>query len=160
DVLRMPRDKVRVLSPYVGGAFGSGLRPQYQLLLAALAARALKRSVRVTLTRRQMFTLGYRPANTQRLAIGADRDGRLAAFRHEALGMTSQFEDFQRRLVEWSSLLYRCPNSELSQKLVRLDHNTACDMRAPGGAEGMFAIECAMDELAYAASIDPLTLRL
>ena len=63
SVFGMPRDKVRVLSPYVGGAFGSGLRPQYQLPLAVLAARALKRSVRVTLTRQQMFTLGYRAAN-------------------------------------------------------------------------------------------------
>jgi xanthine dehydrogenase YagR molybdenum-binding subunit len=160
NVLGMPVEQVRVLSPYVGGAFGSGLRPQYQLPLAAMAARALKRSVRVTLTRQQMFTLGYRPANIQKLALGADRDGRLAAFSHEAIGMTSQFEDFQRRLVEWSMLLYRCPNSALSQKLVRLDHNTSCDMRAPGGVEGMFAIECAMDELAYAANIDPLTLRL
>ena len=160
NVLGMPHDKVRVLSPYVGGAFGSGLRPQYQLPLAAMAARALKRSVRVTLTRQQMFTLGYRPANVQKLTLGADRDGRLAVFCHEAIGMTSRFEDFQRRLVEWSSLLYRCPNSALSQKLVKLDHNTSCDMRAPGGAEGLFAIECAMDELAYAANVDPLTLRL
>jgi xanthine dehydrogenase YagR molybdenum-binding subunit len=160
NVLGMARDKVRVLSPFVGGAFGSGLRPQYQLLLAALAARALKRSVRVTLTRQQMFTLGYRPANVQTLALGAERDGRLLSFRHDAAGMTSQFEDFQRHLVAWSSLLYRCANSEVSQKLVRLDHNTSCDMRAPGGAEGLYAIECAMDELAHAAQIDPLALRL
>ena len=160
NVLGMPHDKVRVLSPYVGGAFGSGLRPHYQLPLAALAARALKRSVRVALTRRQMFSLGYRPANVQKLALGAENDGRLVSFRHEAIGMTSQFEDFQRRLVDWSSLLYRCANSELSQKLTRLDHNTACDMRAPGGAEGLFAIESAMDELAYAGGLDPLTLRL
>jgi xanthine dehydrogenase YagR molybdenum-binding subunit len=160
DVVGMPREKVRVLSPFVGGAFGAGLRPQYQLPLAVLAARALKRSVRVTLTRQQMFTLGYRPANVQELALGADNDGSLASFRHEAVGMTSQFEDFQRRLVMWSSLLYRCANSELSQKLVKLDYNTPCDMRAPGGAEGLYAIECAMDELSYAARIDPLELRL
>ena len=103
DVLGMPRDKVRVLSPFVGGAFGSGLRPQYELPLAALAARALKRSVRVTLTRQQMFTLGYRAANIQELALGADRNGSLASFRHDVVAMTSQFEDFQRdfcQLVE------------------------------------------------------------
>src|SRR5258708_22135667 len=74
--------------------------------------------------------------------------------------MTSQFEDFQRQFVVWSSLLYRCANSELRQRLVKLDQNTPCDMRAPGGAEGAYAIECAMDELAYAAKIDPLELRL
>jgi xanthine dehydrogenase YagR molybdenum-binding subunit len=74
--------------------------------------------------------------------------------------MTSQFEDFQRHFVTWSSQLYRCANSELGQGLVKLDLNTPCDMRAPGGAEGLYAIECAMDELAYAAKIDPLELRL
>jgi len=159
-VFGMPRDKVRVLSPYVGGGFGSGLRPQYELPLAVLAARALKRSVRVTLTRQQMFTLGYRAANVHELALAASGDGNLASFRHEAMSMTSQFEDFQRDLVNWSSLLYKCANSELGQRLVKLDQNTPCDMRAPGGAEGAYAIECAMDELAYAANVDPLELRL
>ncbi|MGZ3293955.1 MAG: xanthine dehydrogenase family protein molybdopterin-binding subunit, partial [Xanthobacteraceae bacterium] len=160
DVLGMPRDNVRVLSPFVGGAFGSGLRPQYELPLAALAARALKRAVRVTLTRQQMFTLGYRAANVQQLALGADSNGNLASFRHDVVAMTSQFEDFQRDFVNWSSLLYRCANSELSQSLVKLDQNTPCDMRGPGGTEGAYGIECAMDELAYAAKIDPLALRL
>ena len=160
DVLGMPRDKVRVLSPFVGGAFGAGLRPQYQLPLAALAARALKRSVQVNLTRQQMFTLGYRSANIQNLALGAGDDGSLASFRHEVVAMTSQFEDFERDFVNWSSRLYRCANSALSQKLVKLDQNTPCDMRGPGGAEGAYGIECAMDELAYAAKIDPLEFRL
>jgi xanthine dehydrogenase YagR molybdenum-binding subunit len=159
-VFGMPRDKVRVLSPYVGGGFGSGLRPQYELPLAVLAARALKRSVRVTLTRQQMFTLGYRAANVHEMTLAANQDGSLASFRHEAVSMTSQFEDFQRDLMNWSSLLYKCANSELGQRLVKLDQNTPCDMRAPGGAEAAYAIECAMDELAYAANIDPLELRL
>jgi xanthine dehydrogenase YagR molybdenum-binding subunit len=159
-VFGMPREKVRVLSPYVGGGFGSGLRPQYELPLAVLAARALKRSVRVTLTRQQMFTLGYRAANVQELTLGANGDGSLASFRHDVVAMTSQFEDFQRDFVNWSSLLYRCANAELGQRLVKLDQNTPCDMRGPGGTEGAYAIECAMDELAYAANIDPLELRL
>lgn len=159
-VFNIHRDKVRVLSPYVGGAFGSGLRPQYELPLAVLAALSLKRSVRVTLTRQQMFTLGYRAGNVQELALGADRDGSLVSFRHQFVGMTSRFEDFARDYVNWSSLLYRCANAELRQRLVKLDQNTPCDMRAPGGAEGMYAIECAMDELAYAAKVDPLQLRL
>jgi xanthine dehydrogenase YagR molybdenum-binding subunit len=159
-VFGMSQNAVRVLSPYVGGGFGSGLRPQYELPLAVLAARALRRSVQVTLTRQQMFGLGYRAGNIQSLALAADSDGRLTSFRHEWLGMTSQFENFQRSYVTWSSQLYKCDNVELVQKLVKLDHNTPCDMRAPGGAEGLFAIECAMDELAYAANVDPLALRL
>jgi xanthine dehydrogenase YagR molybdenum-binding subunit len=159
-VFEMPRHQVRVLSPYVGGGFGSGLRPQYELPLAVLATLALKRSVRVTLTRQQMFTLGYRAANVHALALGANSDGSLVSFRHDAVAMTSQFEDFQRDLSNWSSLLYRCENVDLAQRLVKLDQNTPCDMRAPGGAEAMYPIECAMDELAYAANIDPLELRL
>jgi xanthine dehydrogenase YagR molybdenum-binding subunit len=160
NVFGLRQDEVRVLCPYVGGGFGSGLRPQYELPLAVLAARALKRSVQVALTREQMFTLGYRAANIQSLALAADRDGRLAAVRHTFIGMTSQFEDFQRNSVGWSNQLYRCANVETVQKLVKLDQNTPCDMRAPGGAEGLYAIECAMDELAYAAGLDPLELRL
>jgi xanthine dehydrogenase YagR molybdenum-binding subunit len=160
NVFALAKKKLRVLSPFVGGGFGSGLRPQYELPLAVLAARALKRSVRVTLTRQQMFGLGYRAGNVQSLKLGAERDGRLASFRHDWIGMTSRFEDFQRTYTAWSSQLYTCANAELTQKLVRLDQNTPCDMRAPGGAEGMYAIECAMDELAWAANVDPLELRL
>jgi xanthine dehydrogenase YagR molybdenum-binding subunit len=160
NVFGMRQGAVRVLSAYVGGGFGSGLRPQYELPLAVLAARALRRSVQVTLTRQQMFTIGYRAGNIQSLALAADRDGRLTSFSHEWIGMTSQFENFQRSYVTWSSQLYKCDNVELVQKLVKLDQNTPCDMRAPGGAEGLFAIECAMDELAYAANVDPLALRL
>jgi xanthine dehydrogenase YagR molybdenum-binding subunit len=160
NVFGLEHDQVRMLNPFVGGGFGSGLRPQYELPLAVLAARALKRSVRVTLTRQQMFGLGYRAGNIQSLQLGAARDGRLVSFRHEFIGMTSQFERFQRTYAAWSSLLYKYPNADFSQKLVNLDHNTPCDMRAPGGAEGLYAIECAMDELAYAANVDPLELRL
>jgi xanthine dehydrogenase YagR molybdenum-binding subunit len=160
NVFGMAHGNIRVLCEYVGGAFGSGLRPQYELPLAVMAAHALERSVQVVLTRQQMFTLGYRAANIQRLALAAERDGRLVSLRHEFIGMTSQFEDFQRNYVGWSSQLYKCANVELVQKLVKLDQNTPCDMRAPGGAEGLYAIECAMDELAYAAKIDPLELRL
>src|SRR5437764_14332090 len=74
--------------------------------------------------------------------------------------MASRFEDVQRDHSNWPSLLYRCANVDLAQALVKLDQNTPCDMRAPGGAESMYAIECAMDELAYAANLDPLELRL
>src|SRR5262249_22225882 len=86
NVFGMQPDEVRVLVPYMGGGFGSGLRPQYELPLAVLAARALKRSVRVTLTRQQMFGLGYRAGNIQSLKLGAERDGRLLSFGHEFIG--------------------------------------------------------------------------
>jgi len=152
--------RIRVISPFVGGAFGSGLRPQYQLVLAAMAALHLQRSVRVTLKRQQMFTFGYRPRTLQRLRLGATVDGRLQSIAHHALGQTSRFEDFTEHEVEWSGMLYQCPNTRLDYRLVALDVHTPLDMRAPGAAIGVFALECAMDELAYAANLDPLELRL
>src|SRR3954447_789392 len=159
-VFGLSPNKVRVLAPYVGGAFGLGLRPQYQLTLAVMAALALKRSVRVVLTRQQMFTFSYRPATIQHLALGAEADGRLTSFRHDTVAMTSRFEDYQENVVNWSRQLYACPNSALSYKVTKLDLYTPCDMRAPGGVVGVYAIECAMDELAHSAKIDPLALRL
>ncbi|MGI8738393.1 MAG: xanthine dehydrogenase family protein molybdopterin-binding subunit [Gammaproteobacteria bacterium] len=160
NVFGLKEDAVRVVSPYVGGAFGSGLRRQYQLFMAVLAARALKQPVKVVLTRQQMFTFGHRPATLQRLALGADKDGRLVALTHAAIGETSRFEEFAENVVNWSSLLYQCDNTRLEYKLVQLDLYTPIDMRAPGATLGVFALECAMDELAHAAGIDPLELRL
>jgi xanthine dehydrogenase YagR molybdenum-binding subunit len=160
NVFGLSSKDVRVLSPFVGGAFGSGLRPQYQLFLAAMAALELKRSVRVVLTRDQMFTLSYRPDTIQSVALGASRDGRLQAVIHEAVAGTSQFEDFQEPTVNWSAFLYHCDNVRLSYKLAKIDTATPADMRAPGGATGVFALETAMDELAYATGVDPLELRL
>lgn len=159
EVFGLPKEKVRVFAAYVGGAFGSGLRPQYQLPLAVMAALQLKRSVRVTLTRQQMFTFGYRPRTVQRLQLGADRDGRLQAVFHEAIGQTSRFEDFTEHVVEWSGMLYRCDNVSLQYRLVPLDVYTPLDMRAPGAALGLIGLECAMDELATAGGLDPLQLR-
>ena len=153
-------DDIRVLSPYVGGAFGSGLRPQYQVVLATLAALALKRSVRVVLTRQQMYGLGHRPATIERIGLGAKPDGALDAVTHEATAITSRYEDFSRNDTGWAEQLYRSPNSRFSHKLVRLDVSTPCDMRAPGAASGVCALECAMDELAIALKLDPIELRL
>ena len=160
SVFGLAKDKVRVLSPYVGGAFGVGLRPNYQLFMAALAAIGLKRSVRVTLTRQQMFTLGYRPQTLQTLTLGAENDGRLVAVKHDAIANTSRFEDYQEPTVVWSGALYPCDHSTVTSRLARLDLFTPCDMRAPGGAVGMYALESAMDELSYAVGVDPLELRL
>jgi len=159
-VFKMKPDNVRVVSPFVGGAFGSGLRPQYQVALAVLGARALERSVRLVLTRRQMYGLGYRPATIERLALGATAGGTLDATIHEATAVTSQYEDFARNDTGWSAQLYKSANAKYQHKLVRLDVATPSDMRAPGAASGVYALECAMDELAVALKLDPLELRL
>jgi xanthine dehydrogenase YagR molybdenum-binding subunit len=160
NVLDMKPDEVRVMSPFVGGAFGSGLRPQYQVVLAALAARALKRSVRLVLTRQQMYGLGHRPAMIQQIELGAKSGGALDAITHKAITVTSQYEDHYRQETGWSGLLYKSVNAKYTHKLARLDLATSCDMRAPSAASGVYALECAMDELAVALKLDPLELRL
>ena len=152
--------EVRVMSPFMGGGFGSGLRPQYQLFLAVLAAQELKRSVRVSLTRQQMFSFGHRPANVQQLALSADQDGTLQSITHKAYGETSSFENYTEAVVNWAGLLYQCENVNVDYQLVKLNTYTPMDMRAPGSASGMHAIESAMDELAYKLKMDPLELRL
>ena len=160
NALGFKPDEIRVVAAFVGGAFGSGLRPQYQVFLAALAARELQRSVRVVLTRQQMFSFGHRPATRQRVALGASADGTLQAVIHEATAETSRHEDYSEEVVNWSGLLYRCDNARFEYKVVPLDLPTPCDMRAPGAAWGIFALESAMDELAVALGTDPVELRL
>jgi xanthine dehydrogenase YagR molybdenum-binding subunit len=160
SVLDMEPGDVRVMSPFVGGGFGSGLRPQFQVVLAALAARALKRSVRLVLTRQQMYVLGYRPAMIQQIELGANAGGTLDAITHEAITVTSQYEDFHRQETGWSGLLYNSAHAKHTHKLARLDLATPCDMRAPSAAPGVYALECAMDELAVALKLDPVELRL
>ena len=160
QAFNMAFSDVRVISPFVGGAFGSGLRPQYQLFLAVMAARELKRSVRVTLTRQQMFTFGHRPATIQNIALGADSTGKINAIYHDAVGETSQFEDYTEIVPTWSPMIYPAENVTLDYKIVPLDVFTPLDMRAPGGVTGVPAIETAIDEMAYELGIDPLELRL
>ena len=159
-VFNMKPEDVRVMNPFMGGGFGSGLRPQFEVVLAVLAALALKRSVRVVLTRPQMYGLGYRPAMIQRIELGASADGTLEAITHDAITVTSQYEDFFRQETGWSGLLYKSTNAKYVHKLARLDLPTSCDMRCPSAATGVYALECAMDELAVALKVDPLELRL
>ncbi|MDP4022037.1 xanthine dehydrogenase family protein molybdopterin-binding subunit [Methylobacterium sp. NEAU 140] len=153
-------DEVRVLNPYFGGGFGGGLRPQFQLFLAMLAARDLKRSVRVTLARDQMWSFTYRPGYIQTVTLGADEGGALQALKHHVVHGTSRYEDYQENGVNWSGVLYGCDNVTLSYNLVQRDTATPGDMRAPGAVSGMFGLESAMDELAYATGQDPIALRL
>ncbi|MFG5118229.1 xanthine dehydrogenase family protein molybdopterin-binding subunit [Methylorubrum sp. POS3] len=153
-------EQVRVLNPYLGGGFGSGLRPQYQLFLAMLAAKDLGRSVRVTLTRDQMWSFTYRSEAIQTVSLGADRSGKLTALKHDAVQGTSTYEDYQEVIVNWSGVLYDCDNVALTYSLTKLDTPTPGDMRAPGAVTGVFAIETAMDELAHATGQDPVQLRL
>ena len=153
-------DEVQVISPFVGGAFGSALRPQYQLFLAAMAARDLDAPVRVQLTRPQMFSFGYRPRTRQRVGIGTVASGSLRAITHDAIAGTSVFEDYQEAVVNWAGKLYACDNVRTGYELVKLNLYSPQDTRAPGAALGLYALEAAIDEMAHASGVDPVAFRL
>lgn len=159
-VLGLPKEKIEVLSPFMGGGFGCGLRPIYQVYLASVAALKLKRPVRIVLDRAQMYTFGYRPQSIQTVGLAADETGRLVAIQQDAVANTSTYEDYQEPFVNFSGMLYPCANAAVSYKLVKLDLATPQDMRAPGAVLGVYGLETAMDELAYAGGFDPLELRL
>jgi len=157
----VPESAVRVLAPFVGGAFGAGLRTWPHVVLAALAARVVDRPVKLVLSRAQMFTsIGHRPPTVQRLRVGAMRTGELVALDHEGTEQTAVADDFAESLTRGSAALYDCPNMSGRTRQVRL--NVACPtwMRGPGEAPGMFALECALDELAWELRMDPVELRL
>lgn len=155
------RDDVHVVSPFVGGAFGSALRAWVHVFIAALAARHVRRPVTLVLTRAQQYTVpGYRPHTVQKVALGATRDGKLTAIRHEATGKTSTFEEYTESTLNPTRFLYACPNVSTRYYLAAMSVNTPASMRAPGEATGVYALECALDELADALKLDPLQLRL
>lgn len=160
NVFGLKMKNVQVIAPFVGGAFGSGLRPQYQLFMAVMASLKLKRNVRVTLDRSQMYTFGHRPPTLQFTKFGADKNGKVNAIYHKAIGETSQFEDYVEIVVNWANMLYPAENTLLEHELVPLDVYTPLDMRAPGGSTGMHAIEITMDDLAHKLNIDPVEFRL
>ena len=154
-------EKVRVISRYTGGGFGSKGGPWSHVFLAAMAARLVGRPVKLVLTRQQMFgPVGGRPRTEQRVVLGARRDGTLTAVRHFVTATTSKIEDWLEPSAVQTPMLYACPNVETDHTLVRLNIGSPTFMRAPGEATGTFALECAMDELAHALRLDPLELRL
>jgi xanthine dehydrogenase YagR molybdenum-binding subunit len=160
-VFSIPEENIRVISPFVGGAFGSGLRTWPHVTLAALGARVTGRPVKLMLSRREMYyAVGYRPHTVQRVALGASRDGRLTAILHEGYQETSRYEEFSEALLNASRLLHSCPNVDTRQRLAPMNVHTPTYMRAPGVASGIFALESAMDELAVALNFDPVELRL
>lgn len=157
----MPEENVRVISPFVGGAFGSALRTWPHVIVAAIAAQRVRRPVKLVLTREQMYTsVGCRPYTVQRVELGATKEGKLCAIVHESTAQTSPYEEFTESTLNVTRHLYACPNVVLQYRLVHLNVNTPTYMRGPGEVSGAYALESAMDELAYALKIDPVELRL
>ncbi len=154
-------DKVRVICPFVGGGFGCKGSTWSHVVLAAMAARATGHPVKLVLERPQMFGMvGARPQTEQRLQLGADATGRLGAVRHDVIASTSFQEDWIEPSAIVTRMLYDSTSQHTSHRLVKLHHGTPTFMRAPGEASGSFALECALDELAHAAKLDPVALRL
>jgi xanthine dehydrogenase YagR molybdenum-binding subunit len=152
---------VKVITEYVGGAFGSSLRSWPHVHAAVIASKKVNRPVKVLLNREQMFTMvGYRPQSWQKIGIGATKDGKLAGISHHAVSNTSSYENFTEGIVNVSQFLYDCPNVHTTYRILPLDINTPTWMRGPGPATGCFALESALDELSYKLNMDPIELRL
>jgi xanthine dehydrogenase YagR molybdenum-binding subunit len=161
-VLGVPADKVRVVSQFLGGGFGGKAYVWPHTLLAALAARSVRRPVRVQLTRAQMYSMaGHQPATIQKVALGADGNGQLTGIRHDSISVSSMFDNYIEYPGMSTRSLWRAGgNVATDHKIVHVNRNTPCPMRAPHEAVGLFATESAMDELAYATNVDPVALRI
>ena len=161
EVFGIPKEKVRVINQFVGGGFGSKGTPWSHTALAAMSAKLVNRPVKLAVTRQQMFSLvGHRPHTIQNIALGCDAEGKLTAVRHDVISETSRFDEFVEPSALQSRMLYECANISTTHKVVGIDAPTPTFMRAPGEASGTFAIESAIDELAFMAKIDPLEFRI
>ncbi|MGN6626414.1 MAG: xanthine dehydrogenase family protein molybdopterin-binding subunit, partial [Tepidisphaeraceae bacterium] len=162
SAFKLSESNVRVLCPFVGGGFGCKGAQWPHTILAAALAKMVKRPVKLMLTRQQMFTgVGHRPLTEQTLTLAAGKDGKLAAVQHASRIQGSMVGDFIEPCgIGTSRVLYETPTMEISHELSKVNIAPPTFMRAPGETPGTFALESAMDELAYALSIDPLQLRL
>ena len=157
----IPPEKVHVIPPFVGGAFGSAGQTWPHQLLTAFAARQLGKPVKLVLTRKQMYSsIGYRPTSRQRLAIGADRSGRITAMVHEGRTETARYATYEDSITAAPRFMYSCPAMRSTYRVVPLDVNLPTYMRGPGATTGTFALESTMDELAHRLGMDPIDLRL
>jgi xanthine dehydrogenase YagR molybdenum-binding subunit len=154
-------DAVRVISPHVGGGFGSKGTPRPHVILAVMASKLVGRPVKLAVTRQQMFDVtGYRTPTIQRLRLGATAEGRITGISHEVFEQSSRLREFAEQTAVPSRMMYEAESRRTSHSLVRLDLPTPSWMRAPGEAPGMYALESALDELAQACGLDPIELRI
>ena len=161
QLLGIPLSDIRVITNFVGGGFGGKAMVWPHVTLAAMVARHVGRPVKLVLTRPQTYTShGHREEQEQRITLAAARDGKLTAIRHEKLSLTSPFDDWAEPATTVSSVMYACPNYLGTHNLIRGNTMTPTFTRGPGETVGVFTLETAMDELAYALSMDPVELRL
>ncbi|WP_113638676.1 xanthine dehydrogenase family protein molybdopterin-binding subunit [Nubsella zeaxanthinifaciens] len=157
----IPVDNIEVISEFVGGGFGSGLRVWPHTLACIMAAKQLNRPVKLMLTRPQMFySVGYRPAAWQKIKLAANSDGKFIGMHHQAKNGTSVYENFNEGITRVARLIYNFENLKTEAATVPLNLSTPTWMRGPGDCTGDFAIESAIDELSYKLNIDPVALRI
>lgn len=157
----IPAEQVRIITPYLGGAFGSKAFPWPHGLLCAAAAKAVQRPLKVVLSRRQMTAnSGHRSQTEQKLRLAATKEGTLVAIDHEVKSCTSKVDTFTEPCTAITPAMYAAPNLRLYQELAAINVGTPTFMRAPGENPGMWALESAMDELAWSLNLDPIELRL
>jgi xanthine dehydrogenase YagR molybdenum-binding subunit len=157
----IPPANVRVICPFIGGAFGSAGGTWPHQILAAFAARQLRQPVKLVLTRKQMYNgVGYRPASRQRLAIGADASGAITTIVHEGRTESARYTLFEDSITGPAKFLYTSPNMRSTYRVVPLDVNVGCPMRGPGATPGAFVLETGVDDLAHRLGVDPVELRI
>jgi xanthine dehydrogenase YagR molybdenum-binding subunit len=161
-VLGIPSDKINVVAEFLGGGYGGKAYVWPHTLLAVVAAKVLAQPVRVQLTRAQMYSMaGHQPATIQRIAVGADGSGKLTGIRHESITPSSVFDNYIEYAANVTRSLWGASGGiSTGHKVVHVNRNTPTPMRSPHEALGHVALECAMDELAYATGVDPVALRL
>ncbi len=158
---KLTEKNVQVYSEFVGGGFGMALRTWPQEIAVVAVARHLKRPVKMVQGRDQMFTtVGYRPTTIQKIGLGATKEGKLTGITHEVIAQSSSYEDFTENVVGMTKFMYASDNVNTRYRLLPLDISSPIWMRGPGEATGAFALESAMDEMAYKLDIDPLEFRL
>jgi xanthine dehydrogenase YagR molybdenum-binding subunit len=161
QVLGEPRENVEVISRFMGSGFGGKLFPWPHSAIAAAAARRLKRPVKITLSRKMMFSnSGHRPNTQQRIRLGATPDGKLVSLQQDYRNHTSYIDDVRENCGEATPFLYSTQNLKVTSALVRRNVGTPAPMRGPGAVPGLFALESAIDELAIKLKMDPVQLRL
>ena len=157
----IPEENVHAVCKFTGGAFGCKGTVWPHVVLAAAAARQVKRPVKLYVTRQQMFAnVGHRAQTEQHVTLGAKRNGKLTAIVHEGLSQSATYDEYVEPFTKATHMMYASPNLKASQRLVRLNIGVPTYMRAPGETSGMFGLESAMDELAYRLKMDPIQLRL
>ncbi len=160
NVFKIPQENIQVNSEFVGGGFGMALKTWPVEIATVMASKHLKRPVKLVITRDQMFTMvGNRPAAHQKIGIGATKDGKITGITHTAFGQSATYENFTEGVVNMTKFMYDSPNVNTNYYVVPVDTGVPIWMRGPGEATGAFALESAIDEMAYALNMDPLEFR-